>query len=56
MQGPPEGYPCLHCQPLNEVWEGLEPGSTPSDHSGALLAPEQLALPSYQVLSHCFKL
>ena len=28
-------YPHLHCQPLNEVWE---PGSTPSGHSGVLLA------------------
>ena len=30
----------LHCQPLNEVWEGVDPVSTPSGHSGALLAPE----------------
>jgi len=21
---------CLHCQPLNEVWEGVDSGSTPS--------------------------
>jgi len=28
-QEPPAGYPCLHCQPLNEVWEGVDPGSTP---------------------------
>jgi len=30
----------LHCQPLSEVWEGVDPGLTPSSHSGALLAPE----------------
>ena len=30
----------LHCQPLNEVWEGVDPGSTPSSHSGAWLTPE----------------
>jgi len=23
--------PHLHCQPLNEVWEGVHPGSTSSD-------------------------
>ena len=33
-------YPCTHCQPLNVVWEGVEPGSTPSDYSGTLHAPE----------------
>jgi len=33
-------YPHLHCQPLNEVWEGVDSGSTPSGHSAALLAPE----------------
>ena len=32
--------PHLHCQPLNEVWEGVDPGSSPSGHSGALHAPE----------------
>jgi len=32
--------PHLHCQPLNEGWEGADPGSTPSCHSGALCAPE----------------
>ena len=31
---------CLHCQPLNEVWEGVNPGSTPSSHSGVLHMPE----------------
>ena len=30
----------LHCQPLNEVWEGVNPGSASSGHSGALLASE----------------
>ena len=24
------------CHPLNEFWEGLDPGCTPSSHSGAL--------------------
>jgi len=28
------------CQPLNEVWEGVEPGSTPSHHTGAFHSPE----------------
>jgi len=28
------------CQSLNEVWEGVDPGSTPSGHSGVLHAPE----------------
>jgi len=32
--------PQLHCQPLNEVWEGVDPGSTPSSHSGTLHTPE----------------
>jgi len=30
----------LHCQSLSEVWEGGDPGSTPSGHLRALLAPE----------------
>jgi len=30
----------LHCQPLNEVWEGADPGSSLSSHSGTLHAPE----------------
>ena len=33
-------YPSLHCQPLNEVWEGRDPGSTPSSPSGTLHAVE----------------
>ena len=33
-------YPHLHCQPLIGVWEGVDPGSTPSSHSGVLHAPE----------------
>jgi len=36
----PVRYPHLHCQPLNEVWEGVHPGPTPSSHSGTLHAPE----------------
>ena len=33
-------YPNLPCQPLQEVWEEVDPGSTPSGHSGALHAAE----------------
>ena len=29
-QGSPVRYPHLHCQPLNEGWEGVDPGSSPS--------------------------
>jgi len=39
-QGPPVRGPQLHCQPFNEVWEGVDPGSSPSSHSGTLHAPE----------------
>ena len=39
-QGSPAKYLCLPCQPLNEVWEGVDPDSTSTSHSGALLAPE----------------
>ena len=39
-QGSPERCPHLHCQPLNEDWEGVDPGSTPPGHSAALLTPE----------------
>jgi len=46
------------CQPLNEVWEGVDPGSSPSHHSDALHAPVlSWAGPAFhQVLNHCFKL
>jgi len=40
MQGFLARYPCLPCQPLHEVWEGVDPGSTPSGHSGTLHTPE----------------
>ena len=39
-QGSPTRCFCLHFQPLNEIWEGVYPGSTPSGNSGALHAPE----------------
>ena len=39
-QRSPARHPCFHCQPLNEVWEGVDPGSTPSSHSGTLHAAE----------------
>jgi len=57
-QGSPARNPHLHCQPLYEIWEGVHPGFTPSCHSGALhaLSFPGLALPSHQVLNHCFKL
>ena len=49
--------PRLQCQPLNEVWEGVYPGSTPSSHSGALHAAElpRVGPAFHQVLNHCFK-
>ena len=57
---PPARYSPFHRQPLNEVWGGSDPGSTPPSHSGALLAPVActcappgLALPSHQVLNQC---
>jgi len=40
MQKPPIKHPYYHCQPLNAVWEGVHPGSTPSSHLGSLHAPE----------------
>ena len=39
-QGSPVRSLCFHCQPLNEVWEGVRPGSAPSSHAGTLHAPE----------------
>ena len=39
-QESPAKCTCLPCQPLNEVWEGVDPGSTPSSHSGTLHAAE----------------
>jgi len=56
-QGAPTRYPHLRCQPLNKVWEGMDPGSAPSNHSHCMhLSPPGLALSSHQVLNHCFKL
>jgi len=46
-----------HCQPLNEVWEGVDPGSTfpvTQEHCMQLGSPG-LALPSHQVLHHWFR-
>jgi len=48
------------CQPLNEGWEGVDPGSTPSSLSCIALhwmhlSSPGLALPSHQVLNHCFR-
>jgi len=39
-QGSPPRNPYLHCQPLNESWEGVHPGSTTSGHSAALHPPK----------------
>jgi len=33
-------HPRLHCQPLSEVWEEVDPGSNPSYHSGTWHAPD----------------
>ena len=48
MQGSPAIHPCLHCQPLNELWAGVDPGSSPSGHSEHCLhlSCPGLALPS----------
>ena len=40
MQRSTTRYTCFQCQPLNEVWEGVDTGSIPSHHSGTLHAPE----------------
>jgi len=37
-QGWPTRSPHLHCQPLNEVWEGEDPGSIPPGPSGHCIA------------------
>jgi len=39
-QSSPAGSPSLHCQPLKEIREGEDPGSTSSGHSGELHAAE----------------
>jgi len=58
-RGAPAISPCLEGQPLNEGWEGVDPGSSPSGQSGAVncmqLSSPGLALASQQVLHHCFK-
>jgi len=50
--------PHLLCQPLNEVWEGVDPGSTPpvtQVYCIVNLSSPGLALPSHQALNHCFR-
>ena len=49
--------PHLHCQPLNEGWEGVDPGSIPSitQLHCMHLSSSGLALPFHQVLHHCFR-
>ena len=48
----------LHCQPLNEVWEGVDPGSSPSitQLHCMQVSSSGLALPFHQVLNHWGKL
>ena len=47
----------LHCQPLHEVWERVDPGSSPSNQLHCVhLSSPGLALPSHQVCNHCFRL
>ena len=40
IQGSPTRHPHLHHQPLNEVLERMDSGSSPSNHSGKLHAAE----------------
>ena len=49
---------CLHCQPLNEVWEGvdLSPPLLVTQVHYMHLSSSGLALSSHQVFNHCFKL
>jgi len=49
--------PYLHCQPLNEVWEGMDPASSPNSHSGALHATELpwVGPAFHQVLNQWFR-
>jgi len=60
-QGSPTRYFCLCCQPLNEDWEKVDPGSAPSGHSGALqvhsmhLSKPRLVLLYHKVFSHCIR-
>jgi len=56
-QGSPTRSPYFHCQPLNEVWEGMDPGTTPSGHSATLRSPELpwVGPAFHQVLHHCFR-
>jgi len=42
--------PLLPCQPLNEVWKGVDPGSIP-----LVTQVHCMHLPSQQVLNHCFR-
>lgn len=52
IQESPKKQLYLYCQPLNEILEGMDPGSTLSGHCIHLGSPG-LPLPSYQVLNHC---
>jgi len=57
-QGSPRRSPHLHCQPLNEFREGVDPGSGLSGYSAALHAPElpRVGPAFHQVLNHRFRL
>jgi len=54
-QESPAKHPSLHCQPLNEVWEGwiLAPALLVTQLHCMHLSSPGLALPSHQVLNHC---
>jgi len=56
-QGSPARSLCHHYQHLNEIWKRVDPGSTISGHSVHCihLSSPVLALPSHQVLNHCFR-
>ena len=55
-QGSPSKQLCFHCQPLNEVWQGILALSLPSlRYTACTWAPLGLVLPSHQVLNHCFR-
>jgi len=57
-QSLPKEIQLLQLLTLKWGWGGVDPGSTPSSHWGALLAPEHcgLATPSHLVLNHWLRL
>jgi len=57
MQGSPVRSPHLHCQPLNEGWKGwiLAAALLVTQMHCLHLSSPGLALPSHQLLHHCFR-